>query len=40
MSAIIEKYKNQIDYTGSEKDRYASLVFSCLMQIGNLLKCF
>lgn len=34
MSAIIEKYRKQIDYTGSEKDRYASLVFSCLMQIG------
>lgn len=34
MSVIIEKYRKQIDYTGSQKDRYASLVLSCLMQIG------
>ncbi|MGV0919735.1 hypothetical protein ACTS94_05010 [Empedobacter falsenii] len=34
MSMVIEKYIKQRDYSGSEQDAYASLVYSCLMSLG------
>lgn len=34
MTTVLEKYINQRDYSGSEQDAYASLVYSCMISIG------
>lgn len=34
MNHIIEKYIKQRDYSGSEQDIYASLVYTCFLNIG------
>lgn len=34
MKTVLEKYINLRDYSGSEQDAYASLVYTCFLNIG------